>query len=917
MENKIKPKKIYYFSSTHWDREWYKTFQQFRVRLVDTIDGVMETLEKNKEFTHFTMDGQTSVLDDYVEIMPKNRARLKKLISDGRISVGPWYTQPDEYLLSGESIIQNLLYGHKKSEEFGATAMKYGYVPDTFGHIAQLPQIFRGFGIESALVGRGVCDGTFPAFFMWESPDKSQCSTYKVSEILGYGSFRPVMKGYLRSPNQPEEKNTSKAALEDDVALKRACEFIEEEMERTHLPFVILMDGLDHMPIHVNAVKIAKRISEYYDCPVVFDSLEELAKDIKEYENTLTVKVGELNKTGKSIREFTETIRYTLSSRYDIKKANDTAQNLLEKWMLPLSAIARLNGINIPRGYEEVAYKNMLLNHAHDSICGCSIDEVHQDMNNRFKQVNEIAEEITAKAIVSLMKVDIKASTEKQQFLRVFNPLFTERDETITAEIIFEPGNSMYKYRDSHFSLYDINAFKLKDINDNEIPYQIVKVNKNSFYKIPTGMQNQKKDVYTIIFNAKLPANSYAQYFIVPSNTPVRYLERMEKERLEAENEYISLKINENGTFNIYDKKTERTYSQLNSFIDNSDIGDGWRHTPSIEDVFCYSDGAGRRIEKINDGPNSVTFKVTNILEIPVSAKVSANSWGRSEEYTKLEIASFITLGSRNRWVDVKTVVNNKASDHRLKVLLPTGIKNIGYYASQAFAFVKRSTGSNLDSGEWMEFDKPENNFEGIVLKKDDEGRGLAFISAYGLHECEAKTDKKGTLAVTLLRAIGHTAFTDGQPDGQLQGSHTYEYRLLTFSGDDTFGDMVVIKDRLRAGIKNITAYFDASAAAEDIGKQKGFSLISRNIVISSMKSAEDNDHSIIVRICNYSDEASSGEFISPYDIKAVSETDLLENIKEKIDFNSKSIVFKAEPWQIKTYRIDFDMVIEESPLDQ
>ena len=140
---------------THWDREWYQTFQQFRIRLVQAVDKLLDILDSDNTFSHFMLDGQTIVLDDYLEIQPEQEERLRQHIRSGRILVGPWYVQPDEFLVSGESLIRNLQVGIRQATDFG-NPMYVGYVPDSFGHIAQLPQIFQGVGIDNAVFWRGV-----------------------------------------------------------------------------------------------------------------------------------------------------------------------------------------------------------------------------------------------------------------------------------------------------------------------------------------------------------------------------------------------------------------------------------------------------------------------------------------------------------------------------------------------------------------------------------------------------------------------------------------------------------------------------------------------------------------------------------------------------------------------------------------
>ena len=176
---------------THWDREWYQTFQQFRIRLVHTIDKLLDILDRDDKFKHFMLDGQTIVLDDYLEVQPEQEERLKRYISAGRIQVGPWYLQPDEFLVSGESLIRNLQIGLQRAAEFGG-GMRIGYVPDCFGHIAQLPQILQGFGIDNAVFWRGVGAEAHKSEFYWAAPDGTQVLVIHLAGPLGYFSCQSV-----------------------------------------------------------------------------------------------------------------------------------------------------------------------------------------------------------------------------------------------------------------------------------------------------------------------------------------------------------------------------------------------------------------------------------------------------------------------------------------------------------------------------------------------------------------------------------------------------------------------------------------------------------------------------------------------------------------------------------------------------
>ena len=134
---------------THWDREWYRTHEEFRYRLVRLLDRLLDLLEGDPGFRHFTLDGQTIVLDDYLEVRPEARPRIERLVRAGRLSIGPWTVLPDEWLVSGEALVRNLRLGLRRAAEFGG-GMRLGYVPDQFGHVGQLPQLFAGFGLEGA-----------------------------------------------------------------------------------------------------------------------------------------------------------------------------------------------------------------------------------------------------------------------------------------------------------------------------------------------------------------------------------------------------------------------------------------------------------------------------------------------------------------------------------------------------------------------------------------------------------------------------------------------------------------------------------------------------------------------------------------------------------------------------------------------
>ena len=172
----------------HWDREWYRPFQVFRSRLITLLDSVLDILERDEKYRHFHLDGQAILLEDYLEARPEREALIRRMAREGRLSVGPWYVLPDEFLVSGESLIRNLLAGRAIAREFGGYC-PVGYLPDQFGHIAQMPQILRRFGIEAAVLWRGLdYEVSRHNEFWWVAPDGSRVLAVHLPP-RGYGGL--------------------------------------------------------------------------------------------------------------------------------------------------------------------------------------------------------------------------------------------------------------------------------------------------------------------------------------------------------------------------------------------------------------------------------------------------------------------------------------------------------------------------------------------------------------------------------------------------------------------------------------------------------------------------------------------------------------------------------------------------------
>ena len=391
-------------SHTHWDREWYRTFQAFRARLVDTIDQVLELIERDPGF-YFLLDGQTVVLEDYLEIRPERREALAAACSAGRLAIGPWYVQPDSLLPSGEAHVRNLLEGRRSGSTIGKVSA-VAYTPDSFGHPAQFPQLLRGFGLEPFVYWRGNDSeiDTLPAEYLWEAPDGSSVLAHHLSE------------GYFAACGLPADPN---AAADFLAGLARTL------AARTRNECVVLMNGTDHALPDAHVGAAAEALARTSGWVVQRGLLEDLACALSRAAPRFR---GEL--TGARTANLLPGV---WSTRTPLKLRNRRAETLLEGWAEPWSALGRVFGTPDERPALRLAWRALLQNQAHDSICGCSLDRVHQQMQARYDTAEELAQQTTTRVLERLAGLGPKRRTPAgDQFdVAVFNPSPHSRTDVV------------------------------------------------------------------------------------------------------------------------------------------------------------------------------------------------------------------------------------------------------------------------------------------------------------------------------------------------------------------------------------------------------------------------------------------------------------------------------------------------------
>ena len=882
-------KKLYIMCGTHWDREWYNTFQGFRFRLVSMLDRTMDYLEKTPEFPVYTLDGQTIVLEDYLEIRPERRQRLEQLIQAGRILIGPWYCMPDELLLSGESLIHNLLLGRRLCHSFGVEPWRFGYVCDIFGHTAQMPQIFAGFGIPYALLGRGVKPEPNTGFFRWVAPDGSECISYR-EDGHGYGWGGTVADGWAKE-SDPEKRD----------ALIR--ENLEREFAKSDLPVYCFLAGRDHDAVRPELLEIKRRWEELYPgLEVVIGDLSQMGQELEAYRERMPFKHGEQLHPMEGTWDNMQLITNTLSSRYDLKQQNDRLQTLMEKWVQPLLLAGDWDHYVLPQTYADLAYKYLIQNHPHDSICGCSIDQVHRDMGYRFDQTREIGEQLVG-ALLGRWKEREGDPEGSAHLLTVYNPLPYAREETVTAALTF-PEDYPTQYHELFGYGEEIASFRILDGEGRELPYNLLGIRHNAVEPQNAGAQLRGAQ-HLVSFRARLAPGGATRFRVEPSERPTRYPQGLATSPTSAGNGLVELSIAGDGTLTIADRRTGRTYSKLLTYLDDGEIGDGWYHCHPVENRVTTSAGAACRISLVNDGPAACTFRIETELQVPARMlryTYRMPHYHRDPETATLTLRTDVTLDAGSPLVRVHTEVENRALDHRLRLALPTGIPGGRYFANEVFSFVERDCGwGEPERANYVEFPGCERAMSGIAGKRDAAGCGLAFLAAGGLHECAAPDTADGALLVTLLRCFNTTVGTNGEPAGELQGCWSFDYGLLPLEPTTGYGELQRLQDCLAAGVRTtFVRAGNAPAGSTSLLALEG----DGDLCFSTAKRPEDGGDELILRLYHAGDGEANGALALPGNVERAQYVNLAEQPLAEAAFAGNRIPLRVGPWKIVTLRV-------------
>lgn len=873
-------------SHTHWDREWYLPFENFRMRLVDLIDNLLVILDRDPEY-RFHLDAQTIVLEDYLAIRPEKREILAAHIKSGRILVGPWYVQNDFHLTSGEATVRNLIIGTKIAKSFGAS-MPIGYAADQFGLISQLPQILKRFGLDDCVFGRGF--DRFVTEFYWDSEDGSRV----LCEHMKFW--------YNNAQRLSPDVNGALSLLRGRGA---AC------AERCAGSNYLLMNGVDHLEAQEDLTEIIEKVTPLLDEDerVFQDTLPEfmarVRKEIAANGTRLKSFSGEFRDNGAD-----NVLTGTLSSRVYLKKANVRAQTALEKRLEPLYSLLSFAGIkDYPYDYFTYLWKLLIENHPHDSICGCSRDAVHRHMCDRFERLEENTSELLERGI-DLLSSHIAVGEIDDYRVILLNGTQLSDCESVAAEVKIPCGE-------------DKGGFELFDEKGAGVPFIVEEIKRNVGLRIlsPINLPGEMRvNIYKIrLFAGETAGLSYRALTLKLTDKPVAAEKIAEANPNIMENDFLRVEIGENGSVTLTHKASGAVYRNALTIIDEADRGESYVFVPG-------DDAATVSSAKIKAAVSIVTEN-DMISRREISYTLDCD---RPEGKGSVGVDMLLSLDRRSDRLDVSVTLDNRLIRHRVRVLLPTGINTDTNYAGQPFDCVIRKKISDFRN----DADHPNTDYFGV----EDGSRGIAILQE-GLYEYEHKDGEDGALALTLLRSTGRITgsyadepeMTDTwrSPEGYCIGLHTARFAVLPYSGDH-------IKAKISARSQKHLSPLYAAVRACDRNKFVGgrpfvqgagmpdifyrplenadkalsaslrfFTLESAPadvMIVSAIKAAEDGN-GLVLRLFNSSSERVSFKAGIAAFAFEVYTADLAENIIEKIDVNDGKAALTAAPKEIVTLR--------------
>jgi alpha-mannosidase len=797
---------IHVVPHTHWDREWYEPFETYRFQLVKVMDRLLEVLDDDPAFRHFNFDGQTAAIEDYLDVRPPVGPEIERFVREGRLAIGPWRILMDEFLCSPETIVRNIRQGSGRANAMGGR-MELGYIPDSFGHVSQMPQLLRLAGLAEACVWRGVPFAVDRTAFVWEAPDGSQVRTVYLATSYSNGASLP---------RTFEELVVRAKRIAEDLA-----------------PFapgrvLLAMNGSDHRgpEEHLPAL-FAEANRRQDEFQFRLGSLPEYLADAPA--EGLPHWRGELRSGARA-----NLLMGVASARMPLKQAEFRASVALERYAEPISALA---GTDTGRLLER-AWRQMVENSAHDSICGCGIDAVAEQVLTRYVDAERVGTLVARDAAETLAgRIDTRSIPDGAEGAVLINPSPRERGgvhvvtlsvdepagtvfvapggERFASQLIAPPGEQVIVdmilrgaelariVPTIHSRL--MGALTVNGLEVEEGRITTVRLHLGPVAEGPFDVEAAKRRVEdltrarprakfhvigvgpplcTMLVEAP-PVGGLGWTVLSPRSGSAHPADPVHADGRVLRNAHLEARVADDGTVTLTHLPAGEIYPGLFALRDGGDAGDEYNYSPPERDgIVTASDFV--HVDVVSRGPLEGRLAVRTRIRIP--AALAETGRGRARKTVPIEITTDLALRSGEPFLRATITVENRARDHRLRAHFPLPFAPTGSHAETAFGVAERSREAESGPHEHPLPTYPCRRW----VDASDGRRGLCIVHR-GTPEFEL-TDEG--LAITLLRCVGflsrqamrYRAGPAGPsletPGAQLPGTHTFALAVYPHAGD-------------------------------------------------------------------------------------------------------------------------------------
>jgi len=767
-------KKVFVVPHTHWDREWFFTSDRAKAYLIKDIKDVIDHLEKNERYGSFLLDGQTSLIEDYLSWRPQDLDRVKKLVREKKLLLGPWYTQTDQFLASGESIINNLRIGMSSASDLGRY-MNVAYVPDSFGQESSLPQIYSSFGIKDAVLYRGFSMvDTKKSEFIWQGEDGSRINVFRMA--CGYFIGGVIDENKLSELMKAEPfKTVVQQATTNNILFPNGSDMAPLR---------------DDLPDLITKLNVANE--KVYQFKVA--SLPEYIAAVKNAKPQLALIKGEQD-CGKDMRVH----KSIYSSRADIKKLNTELQNYLSNVVQPVLSMGSYFGLDYPLAAIKSLWQKMGKNAAHDSMGNCVSDRVNNEIKMRYLEVED-----TAKSLVdsTLRFISTRIKDKKHSLtLTIFNTLPFVRDEVINKTLYVPSRNFKIIDSENNEIAYEINS--IKD-NTNLIKGATIQLNPGKNIYIP-------KKVYRINLNidfGEISPYGYKQFYLIPLEDKEIELNKSVIADTKIENEYYQISVNNDGSLNILDKLNKKLYTKQAILEENGDGGDSYNYSPAKKDLIVYSTSQKHQVQVLH---GKLEDKLIILFDFKIPRNLEMRSHGITDTETPVKMVVKLTKSAK--MIEFKIQVDNtKPLSHRLCVDFASQLNTNCSIADIQFGTIKRPLIKEKELADWEQNqdkwqEKPIsiNTMQNFVCLSDAK-RNIAVVPQ-GVREYECIGKTNSIIRLTLFRTFGMLGKSDllyrpgrasgdetvPTPDAQL--NHKLEFKFALTTGQSSYDQSNLAND--------------------------------------------------------------------------------------------------------------------------